>query len=92
MLTGHGTGTRAEIITTAQDQAARYYGLADNRCVQVTLTDETATIQDAGTYTEMGKTIVTGFTANWAAEVSHRWEQRAYGFPKCVSCQKEKHR
>lgn len=93
MLTGHGTGAnRADIITNARDQAARYFGVADVRCVTVSLSHEAAIIQEAGTYLDLGKTIVTGFTADWEAEEWHRWEEVAYGFPKCVYCRKEKHR
>lgn len=86
-LTGSSRGTtRADIIKQAKDAATSYYG---ETCIDVTLSnEETVSVTDMRMDGWMGS-AVTGYTADWTAEVKHRMEQPAYGFAKCVHCRKE---
>jgi len=89
-LTGSSRGTtRADIIKQAKDAATSYYG---ETCIDVTLSNEhIETLNDASIY-GVHETVITGYMADWTAEVKHRMEQPSYGFAKCINCKKEARR
>jgi len=77
---------RAAIIRQAKHAATKYYG---ETCIDVTLSNEqVVTVNDYSICGGLGTTI-TGYTADWTAEVKHRMEQPSYGFAKCINCKKE---
>lgn len=86
-LTGTSiAANRAELEKRARAIAAQFYG---TECVTVALSSASVeSIQSGGMATPYESTT-TGFTADWEAIELHRYEERAYGFPKCTGCGKE---
>lgn len=80
-LTGTvGGSSRKDLEEKARQIASTYFS---TRCVEVHLTDE---IVEHEMTSGDGRAVATTFSASFQAAVSHRWNQPAYGFSKCLDC------
>lgn len=78
---GANGGNRAEILKTAREVAAQYFGTP---CVDVRLRDAGSDRID-----RLDGEVVGGlFHADFDAQEDHRLETPTYGFPKCTGCGK----
>lgn len=87
-LTGSAHGrSRADIIQHAKYAASNYYG---HNCTVITLSNEqTEAITDSRVNGGL-ESVVTGYTADWKADVQHHMISQTYGHDYCSGCKKER--
>lgn len=86
-LEGSASGTsQANLTEKATGLAAVYYG---TDCVRITLGDETCETERADGLGETAIREETTFTANWYADIHHRWTTPVYGPTYCAKCDKK---
>lgn len=83
-LTGSAQGaTRAAIVEHAKDAAVKYF---DTTCIGVTLSKEQAVTLTETSVNGRSETMVTGYEADWSADIAHNYWEGAYGRTECRYC------
>lgn len=86
-LEGSASGaTRAEIKEKVTALAATYYG---TECLTITLGSETCETDREEALGGQTLSEHSTFTANWTADIRHRWETPVYGPTFCVTCEQK---
>lgn len=80
--------SQSDMRAQVRSIAATYFG-ENERCIAITLSDQTAEVLGDQTTGSGEAYKVTGFSAHFVATVQHRSDNPTYGPPKCIKCRKE---